>query len=286
MRKSRFIIIILVLFFIALSCERPRFASSAKDPRTDLFRLGIYSFPARSMMIQRKNGKENIQRDEYGRECCVFHIADSGWFYSDLPEAGKYPSAIVILQACRNDRIYYYEDICFRIIPEDGLSDIELASFMEQNDWNMPFREENCSSRFYSKTGWDYDGMPMEGVSDFVKVIGGQYFPDQIDWGCLSEDKDGNVLLWMVEKTGKAGFEAEEAKWIEEHPKLYKSILYGFIHSRRWDRQMSNNPCTNWMVLRPIDREFDFERDVMRVDTLDFGPALHEFKVAHGWVFE
>lgn len=273
MKIKKRILIAIVFILLLSACDgtgtpgSPFFTTLAETPRTDLYRVGLYSYPGmRSLAVYIEPGfrkGETIEKDSYGREYCTFWFPGCR-FYNGLEQKGTIHNAIVILQACRDNKIYYYEDFCFRIIPNEGLSEDELLTFLEQNDWEKPFRVEKCSSREYSNNPdgehGDFEGMPMKNEYEFYVFAKRKWFPNMVDTatGPLSQDKNGQMLLWIVENN-----EGGEEKTVE-------------------DREY-----VRWLVIVPPNYEdFEFSKDAMQVETLDFGPTLHEFKIAHGWVFE
>ncbi len=269
MKLKRCLSITILFLMMLLACDgsgtpgSPFFRTSIAYPRTDLYRVGLYSFPGMRRLFVRiereketvfSRSRERVEKDSYGREYCIFWFPGCA-FYDGLSQGKSVHNAIVVLQACKDDKIFYYEDYCFRIIPEGGLSETELSEFLYQNDWGKPFQEGKCSSRDYTRfpesaEQGDFEGMPMkEEFSFYVFAEENKWFPNEIAENRLSEDKNGNMLLWIVEEK-----EEEYTSW--------------------------------FVIVPPIIKNFDFSRDAMRVDTLDFGPALHAFKTEHNWAFE
>ena len=196
-------------------------------------------------------------------------------------------SALVVLQAHKDNKIYFYEDYCFRVIPSDGLSDLEKAEFLARNDWNEPIQEGKMSSRT--------DSLSTNIITsdDSLFDIIDMAFPNRVLFDHLIQDDNGNWLIWITEQEGYSQWQAkikenleEKDQQMDDYPLQEKSFIEMANSCIRKESEKQAEYKT-WIVIWPSPSEnFDFEKDAMLVDTLDFGPALHKFKLAHSWVFE
>ncbi len=256
------------------------FYSTAKVPRIDLLRLGQYCIPGmdpipgrgKAVFIERDaDNQEIIQRDSYGRECCVFDFSDAGDF-EGIPDGKGIHKVMVVLQACEDSIIYFYEDYCFRILPSDGLSDAEITEFLIRNDWDKPLNMNNCSSRDCSLSTYTIGNLDGNFI-DALKMS----FPDYVTFEFLLQDTNGNWLIWIKEQEGYAEF-SEAVNRSKDHKEADK-LIYEYFEKE--------HVCSCQLIIWPkTGSDFNYEQDTMNVETLDFGPTLHEFKLSHGWVFE
>ena len=102
MKKSLNICFLMIFSIFQIACghsyglrvKGTSFFTNAEDPRIDLLLLTQYSLPgmdeagARSshIFIERDtNGREIIQQDNYGRECCLFEFKVPNQCYGGVP---------------------------------------------------------------------------------------------------------------------------------------------------------------------------------------------------------
>ena len=86
-----------------------------------------------------------LERDDYGRGYYLYK--------TNSRMLGSGIEIHIISQPTKDDRVYYYPDVCYLIYSEGdaAISDAEVAEFKNQNDWNLPLVEEKMYGVSYSE---------------------------------------------------------------------------------------------------------------------------------------
>ena len=249
MKRYRHIIILLSIMCFLVGCtllhkegDSPYYSGN----RYDLYRLALNSFPGpregRGAIID----ETSIEKDDYGRELYIIQFHHAGWFYYDtIVNDSNVNAAYVISQGHDDQRVYYYEDLCFKLFDDSENIQRSLLEEMKMgNDWNKPINKDKCSSRLYTD---DFAGMQNLTFNyDAWKSIS-SLFGKESQICAITEDASGKELYGVcVEKDGiKASY----------------------------------------LVIYHPGKEIDIEKDTLKLSSFDFGTELHEFKTQHDWDF-
>ena len=264
------LIVVFTIFFVG--CTWFDGSSHYTGNSTDLYRVALYSFPMARDIPSNAFAKENeIETDDYGRELQIFHLPSFG-FYNALFQENDAPEwlyAAVIMQKCDDRKIYYYEDACFMLgratakgILHTFSDDIEIneekmEAFKKMNDWNQPLQLNKCSSRLYSKSGKDYDGMKdamyamdTMKIEDAIQEYeqGKGYSTGFTDMLAMVSDADNHVLYFV------------------------EFIVDGSVRD-------------SLFVIGSRYAEIITEENILEIESLDFADSLHELKIRNGWNF-
>ncbi len=252
-------ICIIMMSFIFCSCVflyKEGGSAYYSGNRYDLFRLALNSFPGPRQGRGASIDENTIETDEFGRELYIVNIYHAGEFYGWDKEINV-NAAYVILQAHDSNKIYYYEDICFRLFDDDiGLDKSLLEGLKTDNDWNQPLHLEKCASRLYegdfagmSNLTFDYDAQ-----KSIKNAFGKQY-------SITTDSKQSFISIIPITED----YSGKE--------------IYGV-------RVNKDDKDTCFMVIYHPEKEFDMENNVLELTTVDFGEELHQFKIRNDWDFQ
>jgi hypothetical protein len=215
--------------------------------RYDLFRVALNSFPGPRQGRGTKIDETLIETDEYGRELFIIKLFQAGEYYQGdiLAEVDEVNSAYVVCQAHDDTKVYYYEDLCFKLFNDKiGIEPNLLKELKTENDWNQPLAPEKCSSRLYAS---DFAGMSNLSFDYDAQM-------------CIEDLFDGKCFISPI---------TEDASGKQ---------LYG-VRVKNDDQNM----C--YLVIYHPGKAIEMESDVLKLESIDFGKELHKLKIHNGWNF-
>lgn len=229
--------------------------------RYDLFRLALNSFPGPRQGLGVKIDESTIEKDDFGRELYVVKMMQASEYYQGdiLIGVGTIDAAYVIAQAHDDQRVYYYEDICFRLFnsqSQKGIRQNLLEELKESNDWNQPLHLEKCASRLYED---DFAGMDNLTFDESAHTSIEDAFGKRYSIKAESEEGYISIIKITADASGKE--------------------LYG-VRVKKLDK----NKC--FMVIYHPGKKIDMESNVLELTTVDFGEELHQLKIRNDWDFE
>lgn len=252
--KKRCSVFALIIFFILglCSCEPPDYSQSDGH---DMFTVAAYSVVGTDEMGVKI---ELMQTDDYGRK--LFKAGFSGcWFYDLNVASFSYVWGVFVLQKSEDEKVFYYEDICFEVgLSEDDFTDEQLEKLKQDNDWGRELDESKMSSRPLCKYGnkWHkygfgelhYDVVQAAFIASNANIEGNHY-----TFLLMDEDSEGNQLYNLAVYDS----DSEVARGIESY----------------------------FMILDSTG-VFNGDGALMRVENYNYGKQLHNFKIENGWRFD
>lgn len=237
--------------------------------RTDLYRVALYSIPIELGVASNPPviDEKKVEIDSYGRSLYYVLFHKQGFYYA-LPEYASqgWLVAAFVMQKCDDEKLYFYEDRCFLIdhAERTGLSDYtysfdpeRMNDFLNRNDWNQPLNLDRCSTRQYSKDAKDYLGMDVVHNSKLVVI------------------RDG-LEAYTGKKVDVTGTESAIAMLEDGNHNLLYYVEY---------RENKSAQTESYFIVVNANAESIASENILKVDTLDFGEQLHQFKMRNGWDF-
>lgn len=249
-RRYYIVIVSIVIMLISLfGCSHNR-----DDEKFNLYLTAAYSIPGPCVdasKFSRENGVEDIITDEYGRKMFTLWLPDLNFYVINGGQdyRGFVPDeALFITQKYDDERVYYYEDYCFLIVPEKGLTPEMIKAFQKMNDWNTPFQENKCSFRKNETLAESMEWMCYEKrPQDAIRKV----LPDTVRTFAVVSDKSRNALY------GVSTYDADSD--------LYKNYF---------------------VIYKGSKDSVDREQGILELTSLDFGEDLHELKIRNDWDFK
>ena len=249
MKKAFYLLVLVVTLLMISGCvllHKEGASPYYHGNRYDLFRLALNSFPGPRFGLGVTIKNASIEKDSYGRELYVVRMDHAKGFYGEGINA-----AYVISQAHDDEekRIYYYEDICFKLfIFDKGLDDVLLKELKEDNDWNQPINMDKCSSRSFAN---DFAGM------DNLSFNYSAYVSIEKAFG---EDIKDSICPITMDVLGKE--------------------LYSVMVEKNGERK-------SYLVIYHPGQRISIESNCLELTNIDdvLGNELHQFKIRNEWVF-
>lgn len=250
MKRSLRIIALIAVLCLLTNClllQKEGDSPYYNGNRYDLYRLALNSFPGPREGLGVRIDETLIEMDDYGREMYIVKIHHAGIFYHNTitNDDSQVNAAYMIAQSHDDKKIYYYEDLCFKMFDDrEGIEQSLLEELKTENDWNKPMHMEKCSSRLYED---DFAG--MENLTFNYNA-----------WSSISN---------AFGKESKKSAITQDASGKE---------LYGVCVER-------NGKKESYLVIYHPGKEIDMENGTLKLSSFDFGSELHRFKIQNDWDF-
>ena len=241
------ILLFLAVPLILCACGVP------EQVKTNLYRTAVYSFPGPRVdqaAVLETNTVKNVETDSYGRTLFTIWIPKQMNIYAidcGLNDMGFKPSkAQVIMQMSDDEKIYFYEDICFLMETEEGFPKESIEQLKERNDWDQPLQTDKMSSRLNQSL---FQG--MDDVYSYTRTWIEALFPGRIipRISAIIEDANRKILLAV----------------------------------NTYDETQDH--FATYFVIYDMHTGVNAEHGIMELTSLDFGEQLHQFKIQNGWDF-
>ncbi len=97
-----------------------------------------------------------IDQDQYGRKLAYLEIGNPVFytFYSNRTKENMNAHVFLIVQKTKEDKVYYYEDVCFRVYEnKHEFTGLERKALEVQNDWGLSLSEQKMTYRNVIRKG-------------------------------------------------------------------------------------------------------------------------------------
>ena len=163
-----------------------------------------------------------IDRDDYGRRLVYLEIGNPVFYtyYSNRTKETMNAHVFLIVQRTMEKKVYYYEDVCFRVYEKTSdFTDLEKKELENRNDWDMPLNEERMTCRNVIErkkaklSATEVDLFDGNNCNDPWRAFYLAYYNREISKPqdeahlfseLLDVDKGGN-LLWVIHRYDNTG---------------------------------------------------------------------------------
>lgn len=163
MRKNKTIITVFLAFAMLIcGCYPPAYGGRYMDAYT----VAAYSVVGADDVKEMKV----IDKDQYGRKLVYLKIGNPVFYsyYSNRTPETMCSHVFLISQETKDNKVYYYEDVCFRVYEkESDFTTFKRNELEIENDWGQPLNEEKMTYRNTIKRG----GAKFEGTG--IDIFGG-----------------------------------------------------------------------------------------------------------------